>query len=438
MTDLPDGWGQAAVGDIAELADGPFGSNLKTAHYTEGGPRVVRLQNIGDGVFRDERAHIAQEHYERLIKHAVRPGDIVAASLGEDAPRACLVPSWLGPAVVKADCIRVRTFDGLNSAFLMWMLNSPPVRAQAASSIKGVGRPRLGLGGLRRLAVPVPPLNEQRRIVAAIEEHFSRLDAAEQALAQAKRRVALLRTATRSHAVSGDWPVVALGQVTESQIYGSSAKAGTDPGGVPILRMGNIRDGALDFGELKYLPADHPDVEKCRLQRGDLLFNRTNSPELVGKSAVFKTGADPTVFASYLIRVRLSPECDPDWAGLVINSHLGRRYVASVRTQQVGQANVNGTKLAAMPIPLPALDEQRRVLAEVERQLSVLDAMDAQIDRSLRRSAALRRSILEQAFSGKLVPQDPTDEPASVLLERIAAERPSQPTGRRRRATAPA
>ena len=424
---MTESWAEAAVADIADLADGPFGSNLKTAHYTDTGPRVVRLQNIGNGTFRDEYAHIAQEHYEQLTKHSVRPGDIVAASLGKNAPRACLIPSWLGPAVVKADCIRVRTLDGVETAFLMWMLNSPPIRAQAASAIKGVGRPRLGLGGLKRLRVPIPPKHEQGRIVATIEEHFSRLDAAEQSLAQAKRRVALLRSSTRSHAVSGDWPVVALGQVTDSQVYGSSAKAGTDPDGVPILRMGNIRDGALHLGELKYLPADHPDVEKCSLQHGDLLFNRTNSPELVGKSAVFKTGPDPTVFASYLIRVRLSPECDPDWAALVINSHLGRRYVASVRTQQVGQANVNGTKLAAMPIPLPPLDEQRQLLAKVEQQLSVLDATDAQIDRGLRRSAGLRRAILEHAFSGRLVAQDPSDEPASALLERIAVERAAAP-----------
>jgi len=423
MSDLPVGWGLATVGEIATLMDGPFGSNLKTAHYTESGPRVIRLQNIGSGTFIDERAHIAPEHYRKLEKHSVVAGDVITASLGEEAPRACLVPPQLGPAIVKADCIRTRAAPGIDPAFLMWMLNSPPVRSAASASIKGVGRPRLGLGGLRRLSIPIPPSDEQRRIRSAIEEHLSRLDAAEQSLAQAERRVALLRISTRSHAVSGDWPLVALGQVTESQIYGSSAKAGADPSGVPILRMGNIRDGAFDFGELKYLPADHPDVEKCRLRRGDVLFNRTNSAELVGKSAVFKTGPNPTVFASYLIRVRLSPECDPNWAGLVINSHLGRQYIASVRTQQVGQANVNGTKLAAMPIPLPPLDEQRRVLAEVEQQFSILDAMDAQIDRALRRSAGLRRAILEQAFSGKLVPQDPSDEPASVLLERIATER---------------
>jgi type I restriction enzyme S subunit len=182
VTDVPYGWALATVGEVADLTDGPFGSNLKTVHYTDTGPRVIRLQNIGDGIFRDEHAHVDQARYERLMKHAVRPGDIVAASLGESPPRACLVPEWLGPAIVKADCIRVRAHDGIDPGFLMWMLNSPPVRAEAASAIKGVGRPRLGLGGLRLLGVPVPPEMEQLRIVAAIEQDFSRIDAVEASL----------------------------------------------------------------------------------------------------------------------------------------------------------------------------------------------------------------------------------------------------------------
>src|SRR6266545_3783457 len=182
VNDLPSGWAWTTVGEVAQLTDGPFGSNLKTAHYVDAGPRVVRLQNIGEGVFRDERAHITEEHYEQLKKHAVQPGDVVIASLGDEAPRACLIPSRLGPAIVKADCIRARPLAGVEPGFLMWMLNSPPMRRQAALTIKGIGRPRLGLGGIRQLRFALPPLAEQRVIVAAIEEHLSRLDGAAAAL----------------------------------------------------------------------------------------------------------------------------------------------------------------------------------------------------------------------------------------------------------------
>jgi type I restriction enzyme S subunit len=209
VSELPPGWASATVGEIATLTDGPFGSNLKTSHYVESGPRVVRLQNIGEGVFRDERAHITLEHFQGLAKHEVVAGDVVAASLGDNPPRACLVPSWLGPAIVKADCIRIRP-TGVDPCYLMWMLNSRPVRAQAALRVKGIGRPRLGLGGIRQLAIPVPPLNEQRRIVVSIEEHFSRLDSLETTIEtivgqfeRGRGRVGALRRSILVRAFSG-------------------------------------------------------------------------------------------------------------------------------------------------------------------------------------------------------------------------------------------
>jgi type I restriction enzyme, S subunit len=278
-------------------------------------------------------------------------------------------------------------------------------------------------GRFRKLQFPLAPRAEQERIVAAIEEQFSRLDAAEESLRQARVRANAYTASAVAEALAGDWPIVRLGDITEEQCYGTSAKASTDPTGVPVLRMGNIQNGALDFRELKFLPRDHPDVLKLTLQPGDLLFNRTNSPELVGKSAVFKTGPYPTSFASYLIRVRLMSDCDPEWAALVINSPLGRDYIASVRTQQVGQANVNGTKLAAMPIPLPPICDQSRIIAELEQHRLATSAVTLSLARASRRSTALRRSILERAFRGELVPQDPDDEPASILLAHIAADR---------------
>jgi type I restriction enzyme, S subunit len=194
----------ARVGEVATLSDGPFGSNLKTSHYVDSGPRVVRLQNIGDAAFRDEKAHITDGHFSRLSKHAVRPGDVVAASLGHDVPRACLVPDWLGPAIVKADCIRLRPGAKIDASFLMWSLNSRPVKRQAAERIKGIGRPRLGLRGLRELRIPLPPLAEQHRIVAEIEQQLSLIDSLRAAVEAAQKRSAALRRAILERAFRGE------------------------------------------------------------------------------------------------------------------------------------------------------------------------------------------------------------------------------------------
>jgi type I restriction enzyme S subunit len=129
---------------------------------------------------------------------------VLVASLGDEGPRACLVPNWLGDAIVKADCIRLRTHDGADPSYVMWGLNSRPVKAQAASRIKGIGRPRLGLGGIRELEIPLPPLDEQRRIVQEVEERLSRIDAMRASIERAQRRSAALRAAILERAFSGE------------------------------------------------------------------------------------------------------------------------------------------------------------------------------------------------------------------------------------------
>lgn len=230
------------------------------------------------------------------------------------------------------------------------------------------------------------------------------------------------------------WSWATVEQVSEFAKYGTSAKATTNADGVPVLRMGNIQDGELDLANLKYLPCDHNEFPDLLLGAGDLLFNRTNSAELVGKSAIYMGQPSPCSFASYLIAVRCLPGCDPRYLCLFINSAHGRRWVSSVLSQQVGQANVNGTKLLALAFPLPPHAEQAAIVAEVEARLSQVAAAERQIDANLTRAARLRQAILKRAFAGKLVPQDPADEPAAVLLDRIRAARATAvPTSSRRR-----
>ena len=220
------------------------------------------------------------------------------------------------------------------------------------------------------------------------------------------------------------WCWTTVSAISEMIQYRTSEKAGDNPSGIPVIRMGNIQDGKLIFDKLKYFPKEWTQLHDFLLEAGDVLFNRTNSAELVGKTAVYENHHPEAVFASYLIRARVNKNVySPDLLSAFINSLYGRQYIASVVSQQVGQANVNGTKLSSMSIPLPPLAEQFRIVAEIERRLSVADETEKTIDQSLKQAERLRQSILKRAFEGKLVPQDPDDEPASVLLERIKAEK---------------
>lgn len=219
------------------------------------------------------------------------------------------------------------------------------------------------------------------------------------------------------------WVWATIDQLAINKRYGSSTKTNDDSSGVPVLRMGNIQDGKLDYGNLKFLPVDHKEFPDLLLNDGDLLFNRTNSAELVGKTAVYRDIGKPVSYASYLISVTFSEHVLPEIAAYYINSVLGKKWLSEVMNQTAGQANVNGTKLGHLAIPLPPSAEQKALIDEISNEF---DSVDRQVEATavgLKQSEAQRKNILKSAFSGQLVPQDPNDEPASELLERIKRER---------------
>ncbi|OGO37838.1 MAG: hypothetical protein A2W35_02960 [Chloroflexi bacterium RBG_16_57_11] len=197
------------------------------------------------------------------------------------------------------------------------------------------------------------------------------------------------------------WHWTTVRELTQKMQYGTSEKAQIDEIGVPVLRMGNIQDGELDFKNLKYLSENTRGIDGLILKPGDILFNRTNSAELVGKTAVYRENHPRATYASYIIRVKFKPEVLPDFVSFYIKSFYGRQYIRSVVSQQVGQANVNGTKLANMPFPLPSLFEQQRIVAEVERRLSVVQEVEVPVQANLRRAARLRQAIFKRAFEGR-------------------------------------
>ncbi len=219
------------------------------------------------------------------------------------------------------------------------------------------------------------------------------------------------------------WVWATIDQLATNKRYGSSSKTNDDMNGVPVLRMGNIQDGKLDYDNLKYLPRDHKEFPELLLADGDLLFNRTNSAELVGKTAIYKDIGQPVSYASYIISVTFSECFLPEIAAYYINSVLGKKWIAEVMNQTAGQANVNGTKLGALAIPLPPKAEQKALIEEISNEFDAIDRQIEAVKLGLKQSNAQRKNILKSAFSGQLVSQDANDEPASALLEKIKTER---------------
>lgn len=471
MGGLPEGWASSTLGDLAEYVNG---RGFRKSEWSKTGRPIIRIQNLTG-------SNSAFNYFDGELeeRHTVKAGDLLlswAATLG--------VYEWEGSeGALNQHIFKVKPY--VDQRFFRYMLQYKLREVQ--SRTQGSGMVHVTRGEFEDVCVAVPPLAEQHRIVEALEEQLSRLEEGSALLEQARLRGSALQKQLTSAVLGGrrrtvqevgdagellslvdkqvthaagkkrwvqvrdpeafwthelptGWRWRTLGSLCVDIQYGTSAKTAPKENeeDIPVIRMGNIQGGRLDLEDLKYLPAEHPEIEKTSLRDGDLLFNRTNSAELVGKSAVYREAMGAAVYASYLIRCRFAEGIEPEWVNTVVNSNFGRRYIASVVTQQVGQANVNSAKMALMPIPVPPQAEQRAALKVLRDWEEALARPQLAARVAMKRSEGLRSAILRSAFSGKLAPQDPSDEPAATLLARIAAERDAaKPTRKTKRAASP-
>ena len=197
------------------------------------------------------------------------------------------------------------------------------------------------------------------------------------------------------------WLVEKLGYLTVGVEYGTYAKSKAE-GKCAVLRMGNIQNNRFVFDDLVFTN-DAEEIKKYKLKNGDVLFNRTNSPELVGKSAKFKAEVE-AIFAGYLIRLNQIPDIvDADFLNYYLNSSVAKQYGNTVKTDGVNQSNINGEKLINYPFPYCCLEEQVEVVRILDGLLSNIDSMEIAIQESLVKAESFRRSILFKAFSGQLI-----------------------------------
>ena len=216
--------------------------------------------------------------------------------------------------------------------------------------------------------------------------------------------------------VPSSWVWCRLEDIVCELKYGTSEKS-SSVGKIAVLRMGNITNvGTIDYSNLVYSSNDE-DIEQYSLEKDDLLFNRTNSSEWVGKTAIYKE-EQPAIYAGYLIRVR-PLLISPDYLNTVMNSGYYHGWCYNVKTDAVNQSNINAQKLSQLMIPIPPLKEQGRIVAEMDKWISLIDIVkNAKADLQTTIKQA-KSKILDLAIHGKLVPQDPNDEPAIELLKRI-------------------
>ena len=417
---LPPGWAWTTLGGVGRYLNG---RGFKKSEWGQVGRPIIRIQNLTKS---SNHFNYFDGHADP--RHVVHPGDLLvswAATLG--------IFVWRGQeAVLNQHIFKVESL--IHQTFHRWLLEH--VLADLHAQAHGSGMIHITKSKFEATRVPIPPRIEQKRIVAAIEEHFSRLDAAETTLQAARARCRALTKSVIISAIPGETPAdwrhtlvddagtTGLGRQRSPKYHnGANMKS--------YLRVANVFEDRIDAADIMQMHFDEADFEKYRLQDGDVLLNEGQSPELLGRPAIYRGEPPEVAFTNSLIRFVPKPGVTSEWALLVFRRHMhaGRFKEESRITTNIAHLALG--RFRTVEFPIPPLDVQEQVVALTREALDAVDRQVEQIDRAIATIRSLRRSVLATAFSGRLVPQDPDDEPASVLLERIAASRPSKPTRRK-------
>lgn len=471
--DLPAGWAWATLGDL--LAEPLI--NGRSVQTQEGGFPVLRLTAIKDGRVDCTEAKPGAWDAAAAEPFLVRPGDllIVRGNGSLDLVGRAGLVSEGAPAVAFPDtAIRARVDpDLIDPRWLTQVWSAPAVRQQIQAAARTTaGIYKVNQTTLSAIRIAVPPANEQRRMVAALDAHLSDLDRTIQDLLPLDRHLERLEEAVIHAGVLGrmttgapgatpapvhlaaaladvptpdtpDLPALPSGWVWTTlgalcEVTGGitkDAKKQADPSyvEVPYLRVANVQRGRLDLDEVARIRVPSAKAEALRLLPGDVLFNEGGDRDKLGRGWVWEGQIANCIHQNHVFRGRIrGGVLDPrllSWHG----NTFGRRWFEANGKQTTNLASLSMANLKRLPVPVPPLTDQPAMVAEVQRRLSIIRAARDGVAAVRGKAQLLRRSLLHTAITGQLVPQDPGDEPAERLLKRITEERASsQPTARRR------
>ena len=441
---LPASWGWGRIDDVADMVTegcdprrSPEALHLAPDNIESSTGRLLSCRTVAEDL-------VVSNNF-RFLK-----GDVLYTKLRPYLNKVVVAPF---DGLCSSDILPIRA--RFNGSFLRYWMLSPEFLAQAIPRQTGVTLPRISRTALREVHVPVAPLPEQGRIVEAIETRFARLDAAVRALERARANLrgfqsSVLRTVfqqIQSSSQQGesiqqerwrpDWPACTVGDILrESLRNGVTTRPSSGDTGVRTLTLTAVTTGDFSIGNTKSSGIPEEDAEGLWLEPGDILIERSNTRELVGTSALYRGAERFAIYPDMVIRARVKNNVAPDFVAYVLKAPLTRKYFQSKARGVAGNMpKIAQPTILGLTIPIPSLEVQLAVVEEIDRKLSVMERTRRQIEDALTRCAHVRRSTLYAAFKGRLVPQDPKDEPASALLERIktANQAASKPVRRARR-----
>ena len=396
---------------LSVFADLINGYAFKSKNYVEKGIRVIRIANVQDGYISDESpCFYPANSKEDISKYILRENDFLISLTGNVGRVAILTADFLPAALnQRVSCIRIKK-DNILPKFLFYYFLRKQFQKDCINASQGVAQLNLSTKWLEQYPIPVLGLDDQKRVVAKIEELFSELDNGVETLKKTKQQLAVYRQAVLKEAFDrAGTTCVPLNQLVEKPRYGTSKKCSYDINdfSVPVYRIPNINYsyGTIDHTDLKYATFIQDEIDSLRLCIGDILIIRSNgSISLVGRSAIV-TGKDINgLFAGYLMRIRIKDKMTilPQYLNFFLNTHSARYQIEQMAKSTSGVNNINSDEICRIKIPVCSVDLQKDIIQEVERRLSVCDSIEKTVDTALQQAEAMRQSILKKAFEGEL------------------------------------
>jgi type I restriction enzyme S subunit len=489
--DVPGGWSIARLGDFCVERVEQGEPVAQAVPYID----IGSIDRSSKTISISTLEHVTNKTAPTRARQWVQPGDVLVSMTRPNLNAVALVPPALKGAVASTGFDVLRPV-GVLPEWVFNRVRSHEFVVGVCDGLQGVVYPAIRPRDVRQHQLPIPPLTEQRRIVQVIETNFSRLDDAVATLERVQRNLKRYRASVLKAAVEGrlvptesdvaraegryyepasallerilaersrrwkdsrkknkciepagpdirdlpdlpeGWCWATVSALTWDADYGTSKKCTHDADGPPVLRIPNVQREAILLDDMKHAASSDGLDSSGTVEPGDLLFIRTNgSRNLIGRGAVVVQPLPRKhYFASYLIRLRIVKlDALPRWLALAWHTSVLRDQILAEAASSAGQYNVSLSAASSFMVPLPPLAEQGRILAEVERATSLIDAAEASAGATVERCAHLRQSILRWAFEGRLTDQGPNDEPAHILLSRIRAKREAAQTSAKKK-----
>ncbi|WP_449387195.1 restriction endonuclease subunit S [Chryseobacterium lineare] len=458
---LPEGWVWAKIEDISLRVHYGY---TASATQNNTGIKLLRITDIQNNKVNWETVPFCEIQTDNIEKFRLKENDIVFARTGATVGKSFLITKSIPKAVFASYLIRINLSKQLSSKYIYYFFQSANYWRQISTKAIGSGQPNVNANSLSNIVLPLCGINEQNRIVLMLEEKLSCLEKSKELLELSLDKLKVYRKLALNIAFAGQlkykvkndltrnlttkekeqkenlasldnvlrkeisnlkelpqyWGWVRLRDIALHIDYGYSGKSSNEIVGPKLLRITDIQDNKVNWNSVPHSKISNERKSKFLLKEGDLLFARTGAT--VGKSYLITSTPHESIFASYLIRVRLGEDVNKRYVSYFFQSDLYWEQIVENKSG-VAQPNVNGTKLSNLIIPCPLKKEQDQIVKSLDSIMSICDYMSLSIKESLLSIELTKKSLLNKAFTGNLLDQDITDESAIILLGRVKVEK---------------